>query len=51
MFNEFIEFKDTLLNKIVMRHKMRRIQSENTKLGHITSTKYHYRVLMLKDLF
>ena len=30
---EFNEFKDTLLNKKVLRHKMRRIQSKKHKLG------------------
>ena len=30
---EFNEFKDTLFNKKVLRHKMRRIQSKKQKLG------------------
>ena len=30
---EFIEFKDTLLNKKVIRHKMKRIQNKNHKIG------------------
>ena len=30
---EFNEFKDTLFNKKIMRHKMRRIQSKKHKLG------------------
>ena len=30
---EFNEFKDTLLNKKILRHKMRRIQSKRHKLG------------------
>ena len=30
---EFNEFKDTLLNKKLLRHKMRRIQSKKHKLG------------------
>ena len=30
---EFNEFKDTLFNKIVLRHKVRRIQSKKHKLG------------------
>ena len=30
---EFNEFKDTLLNKKVLRHKMRRIQGKNHKMG------------------
>ena len=48
---EFNEFKDTLFNKKVLRHKMRRIQGKNIKWEHTKSTKYHYRVLMIKDLF
>ena len=40
---EFNEFKATLFNKKVLRHKMRRIQGKK-------STKYHYPVLMIKDL-
>ena len=40
---EFNEFKATLFNKKVLRHKMRRIQGKK-------STKYHYPVLMTKDL-
>ena len=47
----FTEFKDTLFNKKVLRHKMRRIQSKNINLEHTKSTKYHYRVLMINDLF
>ena len=30
---EFNEFKDTLFNQKVLRHKMRRIQSKKHKLG------------------
>ena len=30
---EFNEFKDTLFNKKVLRHKMRRIQGKNHKMG------------------
>ena len=30
---EFNEFKDTLLNKKIIRHKMRRIQSKKHKMG------------------
>ena len=48
---EFKEFKDTLFNKKVFRHKPRRIQSKNKNLEHTKSTKYHYRVLMIEDLF
>ena len=48
---QFNEFKDTLFNRKVVRHKMKRIQSKNIKLEHMKSTKYHYHVLMIKDLF
>ena len=48
---EFNEFKDTLFNKKLVSHKMRRIHSKNVKLEHTKSTKYHYRVLIIKDLF
>ena len=47
----FNEFKDTLFNQGVLRHKMKRIQSKNINLEHTKSIKYHYRVLMLKYLF
>ena len=30
---EFNEFKDTLLNSKIIRHKMRRIQSKKHKIG------------------
>ena len=30
---EFNEFKDTLFNKKIMRHKMRRIQAKKHKIG------------------
>ena len=30
---EFNEFKDTLFNKKILRHKMRRIQTKKHKLG------------------
>ena len=30
---EFNEFKDTLFNKKIMRHKMKRIQSKKHKVG------------------
>ena len=30
---EFSEFKDTLFNKKIMRHKMRRIQAKKHKIG------------------
>ena len=48
---EFNEFGDTLFNKKVIRHIMKRIQSKKHKLERQKSTKYHYRVLMTKDLF
>ena len=48
---EFNEFKDTLFNKKIIRHKMRRIQGKKHKMEHRKSTKYHYHVLMIKDLF
>ena len=47
---EFKEFKDTLFNKKVFRHKPRRIQNKNKNLEHTKSTKYHYRVLIIKHL-
>ena len=50
--NEFNEFKNTLFNKKVFRHKMRRIQGKkNIKWENTKLTKYHYRVLMIKKLF
>ena len=49
---EFNEFKDTLFNKKIIRHKMGRIQGKkNIKWTHTKSTKYHYLFLMTKDLF
>ena len=41
---EFSEFKDTLFNKEITRKK------NNIKLEHTKSTKYHYHVLMIKEL-
>ena len=43
---EFNEFKDTLFDKKVTRHK-----AKNIKLEHTKSAKHHYCVLMIKDLF
>ena len=40
---EFNEFKDTLFNKEITRKK-------TIKLEHTKSTKYHYHVLMIKEL-
>ena len=51
---EFNEFKDTLFNKKIIRHEMRRIGkkgNKNIKWEHTKSTKYHYHILMIKDLF
>ena len=54
---EFNQFKQTLFNKKVLRHKMRQIQGKkqtkkHTKnWEHTKSTKYHYLFLMIKDLF
>ena len=48
---EFNEFKDTLFNRKVLRHKMGRIQVKNINLEDTKSTRYHYPVLMIKDLF
>ena len=48
---EFNEFKDTLVNKKIIRRKMRRIQGKNKKWEHTKSTKYYYLFLMIKDLF
>ena len=31
---EFNEFKETLFNKKIMRHKMRKIQGKNMRWGH-----------------
>ena len=44
-------FKETLFNKKVLKHKMKRTQSKNTSLVHMKSLKYHYRVLMIEGLF
>ena len=45
------EYKNILFNKKIIRYKMRRTQSKKHKIGTMKSTKYHYRVLMIKDLF
>ena len=49
---EFNEFKDTLFNKKIIRHKMRRTQGKKTKNGN---TKNQQNIiicfLMAKDLF
>ena len=48
---EFNGIRDTLFNQKIIRHKMKTIQSKNINLEHMKSTKYHCRVLMIKDLF
>ena len=49
---EFNEFQDTLFNKKIIRHNMRRYsRQKNIKWKHTKSTKYHYLFLMIKDLF
>ena len=48
---DFNEFRDTLFNKKIVRHEMKRIKVKNTNLENMKSTKYHYHVLMIKDLF
>ena len=48
---DFNEFRDTLVNKKIVRHEMKRIKVKNTNLENMKSTKYHYHVLMIKDLF
>ena len=40
---KFNEFKDTLFNREIIRHKMRKIQG---KKHNMKSTKYHYLFLM-----
>ena len=52
---EFNEFKDTLFNKNVVRHKMKRIQSKNHKLGtdEINKTSLSYfddKIFFLNDV-
>ena len=50
---EFNEFKDTLLNKKVLRHKTRRIKGKKKKKKseHTKLTKYRFLFLIMKDLF
>ena len=48
---DFNEFRDILFNKKIVRHEMKRIKVKNTNLENMKSTKYHYHVLMIKDLF
>ena len=48
----FNEIKDTLSNKKVLKHKLKKIEGkEKHKMEHTKSTKYRYRVLMINDLF
>ena len=47
---EFKEFRETLINEKVIRHKMKKFKVKNINLEHTKSTKYHYHVLMMKDL-
>ena len=42
----FNEFKDTLFNKKVVRHKMKKFKAKNQQ-KHMKSTKYHDHVLMM----
>ena len=44
-------FKETLFNKQVLKHKMKELKVKNTSLVHMKSLKYHYRFLMIEDLF
>ena len=48
---EFNEFKDTLLNKKWSDIEWEEFKVKNIKWEHAKSTKYHYHVLMIKDLF
>ena len=45
---EFDNFKDVLFNKKIIRHKMKRIQSEKHKLEHMKLIEYLYHVLTIK---
>ena len=47
---EFNEFKDVLFNKKIIRHKMKRIQTKKHKIGTYEIEKYHYHVLMIRDM-
>ena len=48
---EFNEYNDISFNKKITKHKMRRIKVRNIKLVDMKSTKYHYHVFMIKNLF
>ena len=51
IFIDFSKYKNILFKKKIIRRKMKRIQVKNIKLVHMKSSKYHYWILMLKDLF
>ena len=48
---EFNEFKDTLFNKKVVRHKMKRIQIKKHKIGTYEIKKISLSCFDEKDLF
>ena len=48
---EFNEFKDTLFNKKVLRHKMRRIQGKKQKMGTYEMNKIQLSVFDDKSFF
>ena len=50
---EFNEFKDTLFNKKIIRHKVKRIQNKKHKIRKhkMESTKYDLQILMIKICF
>ena len=41
---EFKEYGDYLINKIVIRHKLRKFKVKNIKLDRMKSSRYHYCV-------
>ena len=43
---ELKEYEETLLNKKIIRHKMKKVKT--IKLAHMKSIKFHYHVLMIK---
>ena len=48
--SEFNEFKNVLFGKKIIRHKMKRIQSEKHKLGTYEIKKNLCHVLTIKDM-
>ena len=48
---EFNEFKDTLFNKKVVRHNIKRTQSKNHRNGTYEIKKISLSFLMIKDVF